>query len=86
MNPLRHQNYKNESTWTKNSWYGWLMIYIPELKKCLWVVLKTKLRVLLKQTRRRVIVIQNMTIMDRKVERNQVISKIKKKTIRRRYN
>ena len=55
------------------------MSYIPELENCLWLVLKTKLGVPLKKTQRRVIVNQNMTTMDRKVERNQIISKIKKK-------
>ena len=55
------------------------MSYIPELENCLWLVLKTKLRVLLKKTQRRVIVNQNMTTMDQKVERNQIISKINKK-------
>ena len=55
------------------------MSYIPELENCLWLVLKTKLRVPLKKTQRRVIVNQNMTTMERKVERNQIISKINKK-------
>ena len=55
------------------------MSYIPQLENCLWLVLKTKLRVPLKKTQRRVIVNQNMTTMERKVERNQIISKINKK-------
>ena len=43
MNSLRHQNYKNENTETKDSGYNWLINYIPEIVKKRWVVLKTKL-------------------------------------------
>ena len=43
MSGFRHQDYKNENTETKNSWYDRLISYIPELEKKQSVVLKTKL-------------------------------------------
>ena len=43
MSGFRHQDYKNENTEIKNSWYDRLISYIPELEKKQWVVLKTKL-------------------------------------------
>ena len=33
MNRLKHQNYKNENTETKNFWYDWLINYIPKIIK-----------------------------------------------------
>ena len=48
-------------------------------RKLLVVGAKNKIESPLKKTQRRVIVNQNMTTIDQKVERNQIISKIKKK-------
>ena len=55
MDSLRHQNYKNKTTETKNGWHDWLINYILELVKKRWVVLKTKLHAFLKQTHPRII-------------------------------
>ena len=33
MNSFRHQNYKKGNTETENSWYNWLINYIPEIIK-----------------------------------------------------
>ena len=57
MSSLRNQNYKNENTSSKNSWYNWLIIYIPKLIRRR-ALLKTKFRVFLKQTQPRIIVNQ----------------------------
>ena len=45
LGSLRNQNYKNENAFgaTKTFWYNWLISYIPEIFKYLWLMLKTKL-------------------------------------------
>ena len=56
MNRLRHKYHKNENSNIKSTWYNWLVKHVPELLEKRWVVLKTKLRVFLKQTQLRTIV------------------------------